>query len=66
MPDPMRARTCRVCGCTDNDACEPEEYWVQADLCSACLPEGACVYCGAIDCTRMGGLVLCSQPVVSV
>ena len=38
-------RTCRECGCTDNDcrgciartgqAC----YWVGDDLCSACLPQ---------------------------
>ena len=31
---------CRVCGCTQNDACWDEEegacYWVEEDLCSAC------------------------------
>ncbi len=39
-------RVCRVCGCTDDNACiveggEGEDiistcYWVEADLCSAC------------------------------
>ena len=36
-------RTCRVCGCTEHDACvdlfgEPC-HWVEADLCSACVWE---------------------------
>jgi hypothetical protein len=30
---------CRVCGCTDNDACEEGCYWVEADLCSSCAGE---------------------------
>jgi hypothetical protein len=40
--------TCRVCGCSDMDACIGGCYWVadpkgEGDLCSACLPavEGA-------------------------
>lgn len=28
--------TCRVCGCTDDHACEGGCWWVEADLCSAC------------------------------
>ena len=38
-------RSCRVCGCTDNDCRQCIEktgepcYWVAADLCSACIPE---------------------------
>lgn len=38
------ARTCRVCGCTDWDCAECIERtgtpcsWVEADLCSACVP----------------------------
>ncbi|MFA5401230.1 MAG: hypothetical protein WC359_12355 [Dehalococcoidia bacterium] len=28
--------TCRVCGCTDANACEGGCYWVKPDLCSAC------------------------------
>lgn len=37
-------RSCRVCGCTDNDCrqCITKTgspcYWVEADLCSACVP----------------------------
>jgi hypothetical protein len=36
---------CRVCGCTDYDCrgCIEKTghpcYWVEADLCSACVPE---------------------------
>lgn len=32
-------RFCRVCGCTDDAACQPGScFWVEADLCSACQP----------------------------
>jgi hypothetical protein len=45
-------RTCRVCGCSDEDACVTEPnyrgngipieggncFWVDSDLCSACVP----------------------------
>jgi len=27
---------CRICGCTDEHACEGGCYWVEEDLCSAC------------------------------
>jgi hypothetical protein len=27
---------CRVCGCTDDEACDDGCYWVEADLCSRC------------------------------
>lgn len=27
---------CRVCGCTQNNACEGGCYWVEPDLCSRC------------------------------
>jgi hypothetical protein len=34
---------CRVCGCTDEDACVDLAgqscHWVEADLCSACVGE---------------------------
>lgn len=30
-------RFCRVCGCTDDAACEGGCYWVEPDLCSACV-----------------------------
>lgn len=32
---------CRVCFCTDHDACEADGFgchWVEADLCSECAP----------------------------
>lgn len=29
-------RRCRVCGCTDDRACEGGCYWVADDICSAC------------------------------
>lgn len=34
-PDPFERR-CRVCGCTDDHACEGGCWWVAEDLCSAC------------------------------
>lgn len=36
-PQKMELRACRICGCTDDQACEGGCYWVEADLCSACL-----------------------------
>jgi hypothetical protein len=33
---------CRICGCTDNNACIGVEgpcYWVEDDLCSACAED---------------------------
>ena len=30
-------RTCSVCGCTDNCGCEEGCYWVEENLCSACV-----------------------------
>ena len=30
------AGVCRVCGCTDDDACDPPCFWVKPDLCSTC------------------------------
>ena len=33
--------TCRVCGCTDYQACPGSCWWVEPDLCSACAPGGA-------------------------
>lgn len=29
-------RACRVCGCTENNACWPPCWWTGPDLCSAC------------------------------
>lgn len=33
-------RRCRVCGCTDYNACICGCFWVADDLCSACLEKG--------------------------
>lgn len=30
-------RRCRVCGCTDTEACEGGCYWVEYNLCSNCV-----------------------------
>lgn len=40
---PVRPRTCRVCGCTDDRACMTGDgpcFWIgdRDDLCSACAP----------------------------
>jgi hypothetical protein len=32
--------TCRVCGCTEEDACEGGCSWIEDDLCSACHKKG--------------------------
>jgi len=35
---PIHKRTCRVCGCTDDHACNPACWWMEGewDLCSSC------------------------------
>lgn len=67
MPDMslqlLPARECRSCLCTDLDACAGGCSWVEEDLCSRCAGVvGVCTVCGGLDCTRVGGLVLCSEP----
>lgn len=37
-PTMSQPRRCRTCGCTDNNACYPPCWWVEAELCSACQP----------------------------
>jgi hypothetical protein len=32
-----RERACRVCGCTQGNACRGGCWWVEFDLCSACV-----------------------------
>lgn len=32
---------CRVCGCTDDIACDEGCSWVEPDLCSACVTRGS-------------------------
>jgi hypothetical protein len=36
MSNVFDVRTCRVCGCTDDNACPPTCWWVAEDLCSTC------------------------------
>jgi hypothetical protein len=36
-PPVIEVRRCRVCGCTDDRACEGGCSWIEADLCSACV-----------------------------
>lgn len=33
---------CRVCGCTDDDACDGGCWWHEPGLCSACVPVDPC------------------------
>jgi hypothetical protein len=35
---PRAVGICRSCGCTEESACNPPCYWVDADLCSSCAP----------------------------
>ncbi|OXR48052.1 hypothetical protein PuT2_14740 [Pusillimonas sp. T2] len=35
------ARSCRVCGCTWNNACEDSCWWIEPDLCSSCVGKDA-------------------------
>lgn len=37
----LAERACRVCNCTDDDACPGGCYWVEDDLCSRCRPRAA-------------------------
>lgn len=37
--------TCRMCGCTDDHACEGGCYWVEEDLCSQCAEKLWAVWC---------------------
>ncbi len=54
-------------GCSDLDACAGGCSWVEPDLCSRCVStDSRCGFCGAPDCTRMGGLVLCLPPMGNV
>jgi hypothetical protein len=35
-PDHINERYCRVCGCTENNACKGGCWWVEENLCSSC------------------------------
>lgn len=53
-PDISAERTCRICGCTNEDCrlCIQKTgepcHWVAADLCSACLPGFLKLYSGVL------------------
>jgi hypothetical protein len=52
------ARTCRVCGCTDDRACVTDDgpcHWVAPDLCSACAQHSS-------DCALHNGPALPPGP----
>lgn len=36
----LKEKKCRVCGCTDIEACPGGCYWVEEDLCSECVETG--------------------------
>lgn len=40
VPEPLwdafDTRSCRECGCTEHNACNPPCWWIEYDLCSAC------------------------------
>ncbi len=36
----LDGRRCRVCGCTEDAACPGGCFWVEYDLCSACVIAG--------------------------
>lgn len=45
----MFGRKCRVCGCTDLNACMTAEgpcSWISDCVCSACAVPGVCCICG--------------------
>ena len=37
IKESLKARICRVCGCTDDSACDGGCYWIEEDLCNQCL-----------------------------
>lgn len=37
----FQERHCRVCGCTESNACDPPCSWVAQDLCSTCEAVGS-------------------------
>jgi hypothetical protein len=53
-------RSCRSCGCTDDDACAGGCWWVEEDLCSSCadLAPLTCSHCDADVGADVVGLVL--------
>jgi len=55
-PLPQGERECRVCGCTDRNACTSEEgpcFWLEETLCSACAAAADHVVSMTIDWTTV-------------
>jgi hypothetical protein len=57
-----QVRSCRVCGCTDDHACEGGCSWVEPDLCSACAEATAIPAGIPFDSTKGGVMVLDYMP----
>jgi hypothetical protein len=36
----VRDQYCRICGCTEDNACDGGCFWIEDDLCSACVSRG--------------------------
>jgi len=52
----IKNKKCRICGCDDDHACMTENgpcYWVEADLCSACVVTANIIE--SVDTGRKGG-----------
>lgn len=39
VAEAIEAPHCRVCGCTEDHACDGGCYWIEEDLCSSCCDE---------------------------
>ena len=56
-----KERTCRICGCTQNNACKGGCFWVEDNLCSKCVKKVKIPKCFSKDYTQSvvlhGGLV---------
>ena len=52
-------RACRVCGCTENNACVRGCWWVEEDLCSACVDWDADVFAGPLAALKRSAVRNC-------
>jgi hypothetical protein len=58
-PQIEEERQCRVCLCTDADACEGGCSWTAPELCSVCAPLGECQACPRPATKTVGEVRLC-------
>lgn len=56
---PGAERRCRVCLCTEENACEGSCGWTASELCSVCAPQGECSVCPRPAVKEVGRLKLC-------